>query len=110
MEVTETALILRRHQIYANLNKLRQDSFRIALDDFGSGSLSVGYLASVRVDIIKFDFPMARHLEAGYHTVAERVETESALQKILRIGFEREQGYLFGRPGRMRREAAQFYF
>jgi len=109
-------LITQLRQASANLNKLRQDGFKIALDDFGSGYSSLGYLASMPVDIIKFDISMVRHLDAGgrqglivenlaamvikagYHLVAEGIETEKTLQKIVRSGFSRGQGYLFGRP------------
>lgn len=128
VEVTETALITQLHQASANLNKLRQDGFKIALDDFGSGYSSLGYLANMPVDIIKFDISMVRHLDiggrqgiivenlaamiikAGYHLVAEGIETEKTLQTIVGIGFSRGQGYLFGRPENTCREAAKFSF
>jgi diguanylate cyclase (GGDEF)-like protein len=128
IEVTETALITQLHQASANLNKLRQDGFEIALDDFGSGYSSLGYLANMPVDIIKFDISMVRHLDAGgrqglivenlatmvikagYHLVAEGIETEKTLQKIVGIGFSRGQGYLFGRPENTCRDAAKFSF
>jgi diguanylate cyclase (GGDEF)-like protein len=126
IEVTETALITQLHEASANLNKLRQDGFKIALDDFGSGYSSLGYLANMPVDIIKFDISMVRHLDAGgrqglivenlaamiikagYHLVAEGIETEKTLQKIVGIGFSRGQGYLFGRPENTCRDAANF--
>ncbi len=126
IEVTETALITQLHQASANLNKLRQDGFKIALDDFGSGYSSLGYLANMPVDIIKFDISMVRHLDAGgrqglivenlaamiikagYHLVAEGIETEKTLQKIVGTGFLRGQGYLFGRPDNTCRDAAKF--
>lgn len=128
IEVTETALITQLHRASANLNKLRQDGFKIALDDFGSGYSSLGYLANMPVDIIKFDISMVRHLDAGgrqglivenlatmiinagYHLVAEGIETENTLQKIVGSGFSRGQGYLFGRPENTCRDAAKFSF
>lgn len=110
------ALITQFHQASVNLNRLRQAGFLIALDDFGSGYSSLGYLANMPVDIIKFDISMIRHLDAGgrqgvivenlaamiikagYHLVAEGIETEKTLQKVAQLGFSRGQGYLFGRP------------
>jgi EAL domain-containing protein (putative c-di-GMP-specific phosphodiesterase class I) len=121
-------LITQLHQASANLNKLRQDGFKIALDDFGSGYSSLGYLANMPVDVIKFDISMVRHLDAGgrqglivenlaamiikagYHLVAEGIETEKTLQKIVEVGFSRGQGYLFGHPENTCRDAAQFSF
>ncbi len=126
VEVTETALITQLHQASANLNRLQQDGFKIALDDFGSGYSSLGYLANMPVDIIKFDISMVRHLDAGgrqglivenlaamaikagYHLVAEGIETEKTLQKIVASGFLRGQGFLFGRPENTCRDAAKF--
>ncbi|WP_232504425.1 putative bifunctional diguanylate cyclase/phosphodiesterase [Sulfuricella denitrificans] len=126
IEITETALITQFHQASANLNKLRQDGFKIALDDFGSGYSSLGYLANMPVDIIKFDISMVRHLDAGgrqglivenlatmiikagYQMVAEGIETEKTLQNIVGIGFSRGQGYLFGRPENICRDATKF--
>lgn len=126
VEVTETALITQFQQAATNLNKLRQDGFKIALDDFGSGYSSLGYLANMPVDIIKFDISMVRHIDAGgrqgliveslaamvikagYHLVAEGIETEATLQKIVDNGFSRGQGYLFGRPEKTCRDIAKF--
>ena len=128
IELTETALITQLHQASSNLNKLRQDGFRIALDDFGSGYSSLGYLANMPVDIIKFDISMIRHLDdggrqglmvenlatmiinAGYHLVAEGIETEKTLHKIISSGFSGGQGYLLGRPEKVCRNAAKFPF
>lgn len=126
VEVTETALITQFQQASANLNKLRKGGFKIALDDFGSGYSSLGYLANMPVDIIKFDITMVRHLDAGgrqglivenlatmiiqadYELVAEGIETEATLKKIMSNGFARGQGYLFGRPEKTCRDIAKF--
>lgn len=128
LEVTETALITQLHQASANLNKLRQAGFKIALDDFGSGYSSLSYLANMPVDIIKFDISMICHLgenhrqsaiveslatlviKAGYHLVAEGIETDKTLQKISQIGFARGQGYLLGRPHKICQNTAKIAF
>jgi diguanylate cyclase (GGDEF)-like protein len=128
IEITETALITQIHQASANLNKLRHIGFKIALDDFGSGYSSLGYLANMPVDIVKFDISMIRHLDAsgkqgvivenlahmvikaGYMLVAEGLETEKSLQKIVTSGFSYGQGYLFGLPEISCRDAAKFAF
>lgn len=128
IEVTETALITQLRQASANLNKLRQAGFQIALDDFGSGYSSLGYLSSMPVDIVKFDISMIRQLDAnnrqslivenlalmifkaGYNLVAEGIETEKTLDKVAQIGFSRGQGFLFGRPDKICREAEKLPF
>jgi diguanylate cyclase (GGDEF)-like protein len=116
LEVTETALITQIAQASANLNRLRREGFIIALDDFGSGYSSLRYLASMPVDLVKFDISMVRSLEesgrqavfvedlarmikdAGYQLVAEGIESESLLQRVTALGFSHAQGFHIGRP------------
>lgn len=117
LEITETALITQLQRASANLNQLRAKGFKVALDDFGSGYSSLGYLANMPVDIVKFDISLIRSLEqdderqggiveglammirkAGYSMVAEGLETEQTLEKVDRLGFSHGQGYCLGRP------------
>jgi EAL domain-containing protein (putative c-di-GMP-specific phosphodiesterase class I) len=116
LEVTETSLITQIAQASDNLNRLRKQGFLIALDDFGSGYSSLRYLASMPVDLVKFDLSMVRSLEeggrqavfvedlarmikdAGYQLVAEGIESEAALQQVAALGFSHAQGFHIGRP------------
>ena len=116
LEITENALISEIEEGSRKLRHLREDGFTIALDDFGSGYSSLRYLANMPVDIIKLDIGMVRDLEgdpsqriitehiahmvrgAGYQLVAEGIETEALLQRILELGFTHAQGFLFDRP------------
>lgn len=116
LEITETALITQLEKATANLNQLRATGFKVALDDFGSGYSSLGYLANMPVDIVKFDISLIRSLEqgdkrqggiveglammihnAGYSMVAEGLESEQTLEKVSRLGFSHGQGYCLGR-------------
>jgi EAL domain-containing protein (putative c-di-GMP-specific phosphodiesterase class I) len=116
LEVTETALITELKEASNRLMLLREQGYNIALDDFGSGYSSLRYLASMPVDIIKFDIDLIRDLEgeavqaeitadmarmilrAGYQLVAEGIESEALLHKLQALGFTHVQGFLFGRP------------
>jgi len=99
------------------LNRLRNDGFLIALDDFGSGYSSIRYLAHMPVDIIKFDMSMTLALldsdnktkniikttaemilNSGYDLVMEGIETEELLNLSENIGATHIQGYLIGKP------------
>jgi diguanylate cyclase (GGDEF)-like protein len=116
LEITEGALISEIEEGSRKLRHLRETGFTIALDDFGSGYSSLRYLANMPVDIIKLDIGMVRDLEgdtrqriitehiahmvrgAGYQLVAEGIESEALLQRILALGFTHAQGFLFDRP------------
>lgn len=118
VEITETALITQMETASANINLLRAAGALVALDDFGSGYSSLRYLATMPVDLVKFDISMVRLLEhgearqklileeiagmvitAGYELVAEGIETRAQLDKIIGLGFTHAQGFYFGRPG-----------
>lgn len=116
VEVTETVLITHLSQASVNLGVLRQAGFRIALDDFGSGYSSFRYLANMPVDVVKFDISLIRvlgeaspqskviedlaHLilNAGYELVAEGIESQVILEKVVRLGFAYGQGEVFAMP------------
>lgn len=116
IEITENVLINHFNQVSYALNKLRRQGFLIALDDFGSGYSSIRYLASMPVDIIKFDLSLTHALDAeqrtrkiiestakmirqaGYQLVMEGIETDKQLQQAKQAGATAVQGYLIGRP------------
>lgn len=116
LEITETALITQLQEASAKLQELRAAGFVVALDDFGSGYSSLGYLANMPVDVVKFDISLIRGLDqgdarggiveslalmiskAGYRIVAEGIETEQILEAVMRIGCSHGQGYFLGRP------------
>ncbi len=116
MEFTETVLIRNPKRAQAVIQDLRKAGVTVALDDFGMGYASVGYLRDYAFDKIKLD----RSLTHGVLTnieklqivqgtiliakglsaeiVAEGVETEQEAQLMQISGCHRLQGYLFGRP------------
>jgi EAL domain-containing protein (putative c-di-GMP-specific phosphodiesterase class I) len=118
LEITETALITHLGVANEVLDQLRLMGFEVALDDFGSGYSSVRYLASMPVDVVKFDISLIRLLandtqrnivlhmarmilESGYKLVAEGIESEEQLAQVREAGFAFGQGFLFGRPQEM---------
>ena len=117
VEITETALITQMDTASANIRSLREAGALVALDDFGSGYSSLRYLASMPVNLVKFDISMINLLmegdsrqklmieeiagmviSAGYGLVAEGVETRELLDKVISLGFTHAQGYYFGKP------------
>lgn len=112
VEITETALITQMAVATANIERLRRAGCLVALDDFGSGYSSLRYLATMPVDMVKFDMSLVRLLDqedlrhrlvvediaemvatAGYDLVAEGIESEALLAKVIEVGFSHGQGF-----------------
>lgn len=115
-EVTETSAIRNIEAAIGVIRQLKELGVQFALDDFGSGSSSFGYLKALPVDYLKIDGQFVRSLpnEAvdvatvrciadmasllHKETVAEFVETEAALAALRELGVDHAQGYLLHRP------------
>jgi EAL domain-containing protein (putative c-di-GMP-specific phosphodiesterase class I) len=115
-EVTETAAIANETRALDILNSLRNKGYSFALDDFGSGFASYGYLRKLPVDYVKIDGCFVRNLATnpkdyaivksihdvcrvmGIETVAEFVEDQETLARLRAIGVNYAQGYGVGRP------------
>jgi diguanylate cyclase (GGDEF)-like protein len=116
LEITEDALLADLQAVSAQLGELTARGVRIALDDFGSGYSSIGYLRHLPIHAIKLDRSLtcdvvsdvrARAIVGavneiakalGVGLLAEGVETESQALLLGRAGCRYLQGYLFGRP------------
>ena len=115
-EITETAATANPPQTIAVIDRLKSLGCRFALDDFGQGLSSFGYLKDLRVDYLKIDGAFVRGIATnavdraivtamndvghviGLKTVAECVETEEVLQELRKIGVDYVQGYWIARP------------
>lgn len=116
LEVTESALLQVGEQVLDNVRSLREAGVRLAIDDFGTGYSSLSQLRNLNVDILKIDRsfvsemttdPEAANIVAtvvalahrlGLAVIAEGIETREQAEALRRLGCERGQGYLFGRP------------
>lgn len=115
-EITETSAIQNRNRAMDMLNRLRKLGFSFALDDFGSGFASYGYLRELPVDYVKIDGCFVKTIASnakdyaivksihdvccvmGIETVAEFVENQEIIDKLSDIGINYAQGYAIGRP------------
>ncbi|WP_110648407.1 putative bifunctional diguanylate cyclase/phosphodiesterase [Salinicola peritrichatus] len=116
LEVTESVFLENTRAPEARIEHLRRQGFRVAMDDFGSGYSSLGYLKRLPFDTIKIDRSFMKDLEAdirsrhllagivglcnllGMETVAEGVETLEQWQLLQELGVKQYQGYYLGRP------------
>ncbi|HEU5084589.1 MAG TPA: EAL domain-containing protein [Acidimicrobiales bacterium] len=116
LEITETALVDDVESAIAAVTELRGAGVRIAVDDFGTGESSLGYLDRFPVDVLKIDSVFVRRLSAAaaddalthgivamahamdLEVVAEGVETEAQALAVRRFGCPYAQGFLFSPP------------
>ena len=98
------------------LERLHEMGEVLAIDDFGTGHSSLVYLQRLPIDEIKVDrsFVMKLATDAadavivrstidlahnlGLKVVAEGVEDEISLQRLIEYGCDCAQGYYFSRP------------
>jgi diguanylate cyclase (GGDEF)-like protein len=116
IEITESVMLDVGGSALAILQSLRKIGVRVALDDFGIGYSSLGYLRSFPFDRIKIDQSFIRGSSSdavgraivravaalgqslGMATVAEGVETEEQMVRVASDGCTDVQGFLISRP------------
>lgn len=116
LEVTESIFMGDSEQALRTLQQLRTLGVRIALDDFGVGYSSLGYLRRFAFDKIKLDRYFVggarESVEAraivhavadlgtnlGISTTAEGIETADQLDRVRGEGYTEVQGYFLHRP------------
>jgi diguanylate cyclase (GGDEF)-like protein len=116
IEVTESAISSGADFLGEQIKKFRDAGYEVWMDDFGAGYSSFNNLKNYDFDVLKIDMNFLRSFETnkktrvilgtivnmakelGIHTVAEGVETQEQYDFLRRIGCEKLQGYLFGKP------------
>ncbi len=116
VEVTESAVLTDIESTVVQLEGLRALGIGVALDDFGTGFSSLAHLRQLPADELKIDRSFVAELghnpvsEAivtsvialahaiGLVVVGEGIETEEQREQLVRLGCDRGQGYLLGRP------------
>jgi diguanylate cyclase (GGDEF)-like protein len=116
LEVTEGILLNDTEETLATLADLRALGVRLAMDDFGTGYASLGYLQKFRFDKIKIDRSFVQTLGAdpnaaaivsavvglsdalGMATNAEGVETQEQAAMLRARGCREVQGFLYWKP------------
>ncbi|MDH4107818.1 MAG: EAL domain-containing protein [Gammaproteobacteria bacterium] len=115
-EITENLAVRHLSHVEKQIAALRELGCEVALDDFGKGYSSLGYLQQLSVDYIKIDGSFIRNLvknpvdqkmvrliaeigrEAGMKTVAEYVQSAPAFSMLAELGVDYAQGFYVGKP------------
>lgn len=116
LEITETSIMENADRVVTLLSQLQRMGLRIAIDDFGMGYSSLGYLKRLPIDMLKIDrsfvndattdpddaalvatiITLAHNLRLK--VMAEGVETEEQLGFLRLLKCDQGQGYFFGKP------------
>jgi diguanylate cyclase (GGDEF)-like protein/PAS domain S-box-containing protein len=116
LEITEGALLQGVEETRQTLADLKALGVKLAIDDFGAGSSSLGYLSEFPVDILKIDRSFIRGMsdnpDEGHvvvraildlaralhlETVAEGIERPEQLSSLLDSGCSSGQGFYFAK-------------
>ena len=116
LEITETAVITNLGEAIDFIGNVHNHGVSVALDDFGAGSSSFGYLKKLPVDYLKIDGQFIQGLaepsidEAtvrcfvevakvlGIRTVAEFVSDEKLMARLAELGVDLAQGFYLHEP------------
>ena len=117
IEITEQGLSKATDKFHEQLKKIRENGYKLWVDDFGSGYSSLNVFSSFDIDLIKFDMSLLINLDAhngvnrvilkgmidiahelGVHTLCEGMETEEQKNFLLNAGCELGQGFFYHRP------------
>jgi diguanylate cyclase (GGDEF)-like protein len=116
LEITESVIVADPMRARAILSRLSEMGVVLAIDDYGTGYSSLGYLKRLPIDQMKIDrsfvmqmaddrkdaaivrstVELARNL--GLQVVAEGVETAAAWTHLKALGCDFAQGYYLSRP------------
>ncbi len=117
IEISENSIIDRTNSSTIDLlNKLSDMGIGLLLDDFGTGYSSLNYLTDLPVKFVKIDKSLISDIDSNFRNreitqsvvnlahkfdliiIAEGVETEEQLRKLIELKCDYVQGYLYSRP------------
>lgn len=116
LELTETVIMDDFEAVTELLKELKQLGVGLAIDDFGTGYCSLEYLRHFPIDYLKIARSFLTDLDGpaadpsltrgivdlgsnfGLTTIAEGVEHAHQRERLLELGCELGQGFLFARP------------
>ncbi len=119
LEIADASRFTNLGQLSARIDVYRRAGFKIGIDDTGRPGIGLDLLYATRPDVIKIDagvtnrcfegearalifecIALAEQINAD--VVAEGIEKLSVAAELIRLGVNRAQGFLFGRPETVR--------
>ncbi|MBZ8179220.1 two-component system response regulator [Oscillatoria salina] len=116
IEITESVFLETASKAIQFLHQIHNLGIKLCIDDFGTGYSSLSRLHSFPLDTLKIDRSFILRLQEnsegtqivqtiislahnlGIDVVAEGIETEEQLAKLIELECEFGQGYLFAKP------------
>ncbi|HEY9767703.1 MAG TPA: EAL domain-containing protein [Coleofasciculaceae cyanobacterium] len=116
LEITESEIIENIELVLSTVEKLKDLGVQLSMDDFGTGYSSLSYLHCLPVDTLKIDRSFIQDLESDCHKlelvktiiklaevfdlelIAEGIESEPQCARLIELGCQYAQGYLFSEP------------
>jgi EAL domain-containing protein (putative c-di-GMP-specific phosphodiesterase class I) len=116
LELTESMIVEDTEFTSVMLSELRALGVQVQIDDFGTGYSSLSTLHTLPIDTLKIDRTFVGRMatngsgseivqtiltlahDLGMKVIAEGVETDDQLSKLMSMGCEYGQGFLFTKP------------
>ena len=116
LEITESATLNSNIDFIKIMNNIKKYGFRISLDDFGTGTSTLGMLQNMPIDTLKIDKIFVDKIDfnntdkniieyivyiakkLNLKTVAEGVENENQVNYLKSIECDILQGYYYSKP------------
>jgi diguanylate cyclase (GGDEF)-like protein/PAS domain S-box-containing protein len=124
LEITENVLMQRVGAAADTLGQLQELGVGLSVDDFGTGYSSLSYLSTLPISSLKIDRSFVRQLHGsaenleivravinlatslGKQVIAEGIESEAQLQKLVQLGCGHGQGFHLAEPLSVRQATA----
>lgn len=116
LEMLEDITTLDKGTTLKQLNSLRENGFKVAIDDFGAENSNLSRLLEIEPDYVKIDGAFIKNIltdeksqiiveaiimicaKLGIKIIAEFIHNEEVQKMVVKLGIEYSQGFYFGEP------------